>query len=156
MEWFQLWKSFICTPLTIGAWGQPLKPHIKQGHHIEHFELTRETLLKYANEICEAIHSQYSIFDLKHKYVYNKKNSDTHLDMKNKSLVHFNWICAMSNSTVKYMLTKNRIASKFQENTKAVISKDGHYRATIGWWIFFSYWIEGQVTIINILADIDK
>ena len=37
----------------------------------------------------------------------------------------------MSNSTVKYMLTKNRNASKFQENTKAVIPKDGHYRALI-------------------------
>ena len=37
----------------------------------------------------------------------------------------------MCNSTVKYMLTKNRIASKFQENTKAVISKDGHYRAIL-------------------------
>ena len=41
----------------------------------------------------------------------------------------------MSNSTVKYMLTKNRNASKFQENTKAVISKDGRYRATLD---FFS------------------
>ena len=37
----------------------------------------------------------------------------------------------MSNSTVKYMLIKNRNASKFQENTKTVISNDGHYRATL-------------------------
>ena len=37
----------------------------------------------------------------------------------------------MCNSTVKYMLTKNGNASKFQENTKAVISKDGHYCATL-------------------------
>ena len=42
---------------------------------------------------------------------------------------HLIW--AMSNSTVKYMLIKNRNASKFQENTKTVISKDGHYRATL-------------------------
>ena len=29
------------------------------------------------------------------------------------------------------MLTRNRNASKFQENTKAVISQDVHYRATL-------------------------
>lgn len=69
---------------------QPLKLHIIQEHYIEHFELTGETLLKYSDEICEAIHSQYSIFDLKHKYVNNKKNSDTHLEMQHKSMVHFN------------------------------------------------------------------
>ena len=69
---------------------QPLKLHIIQEHYIEHFELTGETLLKYSDEICEAIRSQYSIFDLKHKYVNNKKNSDTHLEMQHKSMVHFN------------------------------------------------------------------
>ena len=58
---------------SIGAWGQPLKLHIIQDHYIEHFELTGETLFKYSDEICGAIHSQYSIFDLKHKYVYSKK-----------------------------------------------------------------------------------
>ena len=77
---------------------QPLKLHIIQEHYIEHFELTGETLLKYSDEICEAIHSQCSICDLKHKYVNNKKkSSDFHLDMQHKSIWFTSTHCSALN-----------------------------------------------------------
>ena len=69
---------------------QSLKLHIILDHYVEHFELTGETLLKYSDEVCEAMHSQYRIFDFEHRYVNNNKNSDTHLEMQQKSMVHFN------------------------------------------------------------------
>ena len=58
--------------------------------NVEHFELTGETLLKYSDEVCKAMHLQYRIFDFEHRYVDNNKNSDTHLEMQQKSMVHFN------------------------------------------------------------------
>ena len=67
-----------------------LKLHIIMEHYIEHFEETKESLLKYSDEICEAMHPQYRIFEEKHGYKNNNKNSDTHKKMQQKSMVHFN------------------------------------------------------------------
>ena len=47
-------------------------------HYVEHFEMTNESLLKYSDEVCEAIHSQYRIFEEKHGYRNNNKNSASH------------------------------------------------------------------------------
>ena len=43
-----------------------------------------------SDEICEAMHSQYRIFEEKHGYKNNNKNSDTHKKMQRKSMIHFN------------------------------------------------------------------
>ena len=69
---------------------QTLKLHIIMDHYIEHFEDTKESLLKYSDEICEAMHSQYRIFEEKHGYKNNNKNSATHKKMQHKSMIHFN------------------------------------------------------------------
>ena len=69
---------------------QSLKLHTILDQNVEHFELTGETLLKYSDEVCKAMHLQYRIFDFEHRYVDNNKNSDTHLEMQQKSMVHFN------------------------------------------------------------------
>ena len=69
---------------------QTLKMHIILDHYVEHFEMTNESLLKYSDEVCEAIHSQYRIFEEKHGYRNNNKNSATHAKMQHKSMVHFN------------------------------------------------------------------
>ena len=69
---------------------QSLKLHIIFDHYVEHFEETGESLLKYSDEICEAMHSQYRIFEEKHGYRNNNKNSATHKMMQHKSIVHFN------------------------------------------------------------------
>ena len=52
--------------------------------------MTGESLLKYSDEICEAMHSQYRIFEEKHKYTNNNKNTDSHKKSQLKSMVHFN------------------------------------------------------------------
>ena len=69
---------------------QTLKLHILFDHYVEHFEMTGESLLKYSDEICEAMHSQYQIFEEKHKYTNNNKNTDSHKKSQLKSMVHFN------------------------------------------------------------------
>ena len=69
---------------------QSLKLHTILDQNVEHFELTGETWLKYSDEVCKAMHLQYRIFDFEHRYVDNNKNSDTHLEMQQKSMVHFN------------------------------------------------------------------
>ena len=69
---------------------QTLKLHIIIDHYVEHFEMSQETLLKYSDEIVEAMHSQYRIFDERHGYKNNNKNSEEHKKMQQKSMVHFN------------------------------------------------------------------
>ena len=56
---------------------QTLKLHILFDYYVEHFEMTGESLLKYSDEICEAMHSQYRIFEEKHKYTNNKNGHYT-------------------------------------------------------------------------------
>ena len=46
---------------------QTLKLHILFDHYVENFEMTWESLLKYSDKICEAMHSQYRIFEEKLK-----------------------------------------------------------------------------------------
>ena len=46
-------------------------------HYVDHFEMSQETLLKYSDEVCEAIHSQYRIFEERHGYKKKKKKKKT-------------------------------------------------------------------------------
>ena len=69
---------------------QTLKLHIIMDHYVDHFNMTQESLLKYSDEICEAMHSQYRIFEERHGYRNNNKNSDTHKKMQHKSMIHIN------------------------------------------------------------------
>ena len=69
---------------------QTLKLHIIMDHYVDHFEMSQETLLKYSDEVCEAIHSQYIIFEERHGYKNNQKNSESHKKMQHRSMVHFN------------------------------------------------------------------
>ena len=78
---FQMQTEFNLSPT--------LKLHILFDHYVEH-EMTGESLLKYSDEICEAMHSQYRIFEEKHKYTNNNKNTDSHKKSQLKSMVYFN------------------------------------------------------------------
>ena len=83
---------------------QTLKLHILFDHYVEHFEMTGESLLKYSDEICEAMHSQYRIFEEKHKYTNNNKNTDSHKKSQLKSMVHFN---SLNLGDVKFCLVQS-------------------------------------------------
>ena len=70
----------------------PLKMHVILDHYMEFFESFGETLLSYSDEICEAMHSQIRLFEDAHRYINNKKSSDSHAAMQHKSTVHLNSI----------------------------------------------------------------
>ena len=66
--------------------------HVILDHYMEFFESFGETLLSYSDEICEAMHSQIRLFEDAHRYINNKKSSDSHAAMQHKSTVHLNSI----------------------------------------------------------------
>ena len=51
--------------------------HVILDHYMEFFESFGETLLSYSDEICEAMHSQIRLFEDAHRYINNKKGSDS-------------------------------------------------------------------------------
>ena len=50
---------------------ESLKLHIIFSHYVEYFELTGHTLLKYTDEVTEAVHSQLRMFEERHQYKRN-------------------------------------------------------------------------------------
>ena len=68
----------------------PLKMHVILHHYQDFFELSGETLLSYSDEVTEAMHSQIRLFEDAHRYINNKKGSDSHARMQHRSTVHLN------------------------------------------------------------------
>ena len=68
----------------------PLKMHVILHLYQDFFHLSGETLLTYSDEITEAMHSQIRLFEETHRYVNNKKGSNSHAKMQHRSTVHLN------------------------------------------------------------------
>ena len=64
--------------------------HIILDHYIDYFELTGRTLLEVTDEITEAVHSRFDIFEERHGYKCNMKGSPSHKLKQHKSVVHYN------------------------------------------------------------------
>ena len=47
-------------------------------HYLEYFHMTGHTLLKYTDEVTEAVHSQLRMFEERHQYRRNNKESTGH------------------------------------------------------------------------------
>ena len=67
-----------------------LKIHVIVDHYMDFFEAKNETLLRYTDEFCESMHSQIRLFEESHRYLNNKKGSESHAKMQHKSCVHIN------------------------------------------------------------------
>ena len=52
---------------------ETLKLHVIISHYLEYFQLTGHTLLKYTDEVTEAVHSQLRMFEECHQYKRNNK-----------------------------------------------------------------------------------
>ena len=70
----------------------PLKIHIILAHYIDHFELTKETLLRYTDEFTESMHSQLRLFEESHHYKNLQFGSESHAKSQHKRIVHINSI----------------------------------------------------------------
>ena len=69
---------------------ETMKIHVIRAHYMDFFESKQETLLSYTDEVCESMHSQIKYFEGGHRYLNNKKGSQSHSDMQHKSVVHLN------------------------------------------------------------------
>ena len=69
---------------------ESLKLHIIFSHYVEYFELTGHTLLKYTDEVTEAVHSQLRMFEERHQYKRNNKDSTGHAKAQHNCIVFFN------------------------------------------------------------------
>ena len=69
---------------------ESMKIHIIKEHYMDFFESKQETLLSYTDEVCESMHSQIKYFEDSHRYLNNKKGSQSHAQMQHKSVVHLN------------------------------------------------------------------
>ena len=111
------------------------------------------------------MHSQYRIFDFEHRYVNNNKNSDTHLEMQQKSMVHFNslnlgdvWntLKLEIHCVLSHLWQYLRIVLKCFQNWGGY--KSWNFNFVQPWLMihFVFYWIEGLVSIIHIMAALGK
>ena len=68
----------------------PLKTHIIFYHYEDYLEKSGETLLGVTDEVTEAIHSRFRLFEERHGYKCNKKGTLGHMKKQEQSVVHFN------------------------------------------------------------------
>ena len=69
---------------------ESLKLHVIFSHYVEYFDLTGHTLLKFTDEVTEAVHSQLRMFDEWHQYKRNNKDSTGHAKAQHNCIVFFN------------------------------------------------------------------
>ena len=89
--------------LTTFHMSESLKLHIIFSHYVEYFELTGHTLLKYTDEVTEAVHSQLRMFEERHKYKRNIKESTGHAIAQHNCTVFFNSV-ALGDLWIKFPL----------------------------------------------------
>ena len=85
----QMRRTFIKLHTTFHM-SESLKLHIIFSHYVEYFELTGHTLLKYTDEVTEAVHSQLRMFEERHQYKRNIKESTGHAIAQHICTVFFN------------------------------------------------------------------
>ena len=69
---------------------ETLKLHVIFSHYLEYFHMTGHTLLKYTDEVTEAVHSQLRMFEERHQYKRNNKESTGHAKAQHNCIVFFN------------------------------------------------------------------
>ena len=76
---------------------ESLKLHIIFSHYVEYFQLTGHTLLRFTDEVTEAVHSQLRMFEerhqvnfSRHQYKRNDKESTGHAKAQHSCIVFFN------------------------------------------------------------------
>ena len=69
---------------------ESLKLHVIFAHYVEYFELTGHTLLRYNDEVTEAVHSQLQMFEERHKLKRNDKSGQGHADAQHICVVFYN------------------------------------------------------------------
>ena len=69
---------------------ESLKLHVIFAHYVEYFELTGHTLLRYTDEVTEAVHSQLQMFEERHKLKRNNKSSQGHAYALHTCVVFYN------------------------------------------------------------------
>ena len=67
---------------------ETLKLHVIFSHYLEYFQLTGHTLLKYTDEVTEAVHSQLRMFEECHQYKRNNKESAGQWTRKSSAQLH--------------------------------------------------------------------
>ena len=61
----QMRKTFLKLHTLFGL-NESLKLHVIFAHYVEYFEKTGHTLLRYTDEVTEAVHSQLRMFEERH------------------------------------------------------------------------------------------
>ena len=85
----QMRKTFLKLHTRFGL-NESLKLHVIFAHYVEYFEKTGHTLLRYTDEVTEAVHSQLRMFEERHKFKRNDKSSQGHADAQHKCVVFYN------------------------------------------------------------------
>ena len=75
---------------TVFGMNETLKLHVIFSHYMEYFELTGHTLLRFSDEVTEAVHSQLRMFEERHKLKRNNKSSQGHADAQHTCVVFYN------------------------------------------------------------------
>ena len=67
-----------------------LKMHILFYHYEDYLEKSGESLLYTSDEVPEAVHSRFRMFEERHGYRVTRKGTDSHKKKQHMSAVHFN------------------------------------------------------------------
>ena len=67
---------------------ETLKLHVIFSHYLEYFHMTGHTLLKYTDEVTEAVHSQLRMFEERHQYKRNNKESAGYAKAQHNQQLH--------------------------------------------------------------------
>ena len=69
---------------------ETLKMHILFYHYEDYLEKSGESLLYTSDEVIEAVHSRFRMFEERHGYRVTRKGTDSHKKKQHMSAVHFN------------------------------------------------------------------
>ena len=75
---------------TVFGMNETLKLHVIFAHYMEYFEQTGHTLLRYTDEVTEAVHSQLRMFEERQKLKRNNKSSQGHAAAQHTCVVFYN------------------------------------------------------------------
>ena len=87
---------------------ESLKLHVIFSHYVEYFDLTGHTLLKFTDEVTEAVHSQLRMFEERHQYKRNNKDSTGHAKAQHNCIVFFNSV-ALGDIQIKFRILKSPV-----------------------------------------------
>ena len=83
---------------------ETLKLHIIFAHYLEYFEQTGHTLLKYTDEVTEAVHSQLRMFEERHYYKRNNNKESAGHAKAQHSCIFFSILLHWAIFEIKFAL----------------------------------------------------